>query len=247
MNLNADLNWKGLYELLNDLIRTEDTTTLLSELESNFSTVIPADRGAPMFEIDGSLPICTRWPDYSAKLVPLFNNHFNSICPVIYDSYLDGLTPISWKFFNNSEYDTDFNTPLDIGFSMGQGFYNPLDGKYRIIVLNRSRKSKPFTPADLKFFRSLIDSFSTLYFQRDHKSNKLTREIHAIERCRGNKFLSNRELQICRMLFEQMTAAEIAATLGISRRTVERHNLHIYEKLNVKNTKELINLFEFTT
>lgn len=52
--------------------------------------------------------------------------------------------------------------------------------------------------------------------------------------------LTKRERQIIVMFAQGMLAKEVAEQLGISQRTVETHKQHIYKKLNINNTVELL-------
>ena len=52
--------------------------------------------------------------------------------------------------------------------------------------------------------------------------------------------LSDRELEVLRMMALGLTNAEIAKQLYVSVRTVETHRSHIHQKLNVRNRAELV-------
>jgi LuxR family maltose regulon positive regulatory protein len=52
--------------------------------------------------------------------------------------------------------------------------------------------------------------------------------------------LTNRELQILKLLREHLTNKEIAAQLVISPGTVKGHTIHIYQKLAVKNRHQAV-------
>ena len=52
--------------------------------------------------------------------------------------------------------------------------------------------------------------------------------------------LSDRELEVLRMIALGLTNAEIGERLYVSVRTVETHRSHIHEKLNVRNRAELV-------
>jgi DNA-binding NarL/FixJ family response regulator len=52
--------------------------------------------------------------------------------------------------------------------------------------------------------------------------------------------LSEREMQILKLISQEMTSQEIALALNISLRTVENHRNNIFKKLDVKNTAGLI-------
>ena len=52
--------------------------------------------------------------------------------------------------------------------------------------------------------------------------------------------LSDRELEVLRMIALGLTNAEIGARLYVSVRTIETHRSHIHQKLNVRNRAELV-------
>jgi DNA-binding CsgD family transcriptional regulator len=52
--------------------------------------------------------------------------------------------------------------------------------------------------------------------------------------------LTKREMQIAELCAKGMISKEIADRLGISQRTVETHKNHIYKKLGINNTVELM-------
>ena len=52
-------------------------------------------------------------------------------------------------------------------------------------------------------------------------------------------WLSPREVEICSLLARRLTTEEIATTLVISRRTVEKHVENIFEKLGVRSREQL--------
>jgi DNA-binding CsgD family transcriptional regulator len=54
--------------------------------------------------------------------------------------------------------------------------------------------------------------------------------------------LTPRELEVVRLIWEEYSAAEIAAALGISPRTVEAHKWNIMQKIRAKSS---IGIFKF--
>lgn len=52
--------------------------------------------------------------------------------------------------------------------------------------------------------------------------------------------LSNREIEIIRMICDELTMKEIAAILSISEKTVQNHRFNIMEKLGVHNTVGIV-------
>ena len=54
--------------------------------------------------------------------------------------------------------------------------------------------------------------------------------------------LTPRERQVCSLVLEGRTNAQIAAALGVSPKTVDNHRTHLMEKLAVHSTTELVRL-----
>ena len=52
--------------------------------------------------------------------------------------------------------------------------------------------------------------------------------------------LTPREIEVVKLIWEELTAAEIAARLGISPRTVEAHCWNIRQKVRAKSTVGII-------
>ena len=59
-------------------------------------------------------------------------------------------------------------------------------------------------------------------------------------RLRAKADLSAREIEIIQLCANGMSAQQIADRLGLSRRTVEVHKSHIFEKLDLKTTADLV-------
>ena len=59
-------------------------------------------------------------------------------------------------------------------------------------------------------------------------------------RIRAKADLSAREIEIIQLCASGMSAQQIADRLGLSRRTVEVHKSHIFEKLDLKTTADLV-------
>ncbi len=240
--MSGAADWKGLYELLNDLIRQEDAADLEASLSENIDNLIPADRGAAFFRYRDNHPECVRWPSFAENYISDFNVHYSRVCPVSFHLKNLMLGPISWKHYKNSEYDTYFNRPLHIGYSMGCGFPVMHKNNVHIIVLNRSRGSKAFSRRDVRNFRRLTGLFAQLYKKIGNTNGCIENRIRQVNMRPGMIPLSPRETEICVLLCRQCSAREIGGLLHISPRTVERHCMHIYYKMNVAGRNELLNL-----
>jgi len=240
--MKVDSGWKGLYELLNDLIRQEDTADLEAILCENINSLIPADKGAGFFQYYDDYPHCVKWPDYASSLVPDFNSHYGKVCPVPFRMEDMMFGPVSWSRYHNTEYDTDFNHPLNIGHSMAVGFRLPQAKFIHIIGLNRSHESRGFSQRDAQNLKLLSGLFAQLYQRIENKDGRIEKLIRNANLSLGMAPLSPRETEICALICKQFTAREIAEHLEISTRTVECHYTHIYYKMNVANRGELLKL-----
>ena len=89
------------------------------------------------------------------------------------------------------------------------------------------------------------------YLGKDVEPESLKATINAlfgIEGCdEGKQYrigakadLSTREIEIIQLCANGMSAQQIADRLGLSRRTIEVHKSHIFEKLDLKNTADLV-------
>lgn len=64
----------------------------------------------------------------------------------------------------------------------------------------------------------------------------------ALLRQEGIEPLTNRELQILRLLDQDLTNQEIARELVLTTGTVKVHTSHVYRKLSVKNRRAAVSL-----
>ena len=235
-----DSAWKRLYELVNDVARQKDADSMLARLESEVDELIPAEQGVVVVELIDGFPVCRRWPDYSEPLIPRFNSHFNRVCPAEYDWKRHMIGPVDWRRYSDSEYDADFNRSIDIGHTIGIGFWDRHRGREQVFALHRSRRSRGFSERDAACLNALREPLSLIYSLRRDMEQFRLRELSSLELQPGNRRLSPREAEVALLLARRMTMREIGEYLGISARTVERHALHIYQKLNLSGRRELV-------
>ena len=65
---------------------------------------------------------------------------------------------------------------------------------------------------------------------------RLERPNYNIHKKMTTPTLTNKELEVVRLLCHQLTSIEISEKMGISPRTVEQHLSHVRDKLNVQNS-----------
>ncbi|MCU0430052.1 MAG: response regulator transcription factor [Cytophagaceae bacterium] len=94
----------------------------------------------------------------------------------------------------------------------------------------------------------LVTAIETVRNGKNYYSNDVAvKLIHYVNnqpqtRQRNTHELSEREIEIIRMIASEKTNEEIAQELNLSKRTVDTHRQRILEKLNVKNTAGLIRI-----
>ena len=92
---------------------------------------------------------------------------------------------------------------------------------------------KPFDDAQL---RAAIDTAFALEERRLQAEERRRADARALER------LSAREREVLELAARGLHAKEIAASLGISPRTVEVHKARLMDKLGVRNVAELVRI-----
>lgn len=81
------------------------------------------------------------------------------------------------------------------------------------------------------------------YFVSAQVEDKILRHIAGQEESDSpdpSDILSNRELEVFMKIAQGLTSREIARLLGLSLKTVETHRAHIRRKLDLKNSRDLI-------
>ena len=238
----ANPDWKRLFELLADLASEQSLEGAFDHVLAAIEEVVPGDRGVALMRMDGIIPYCVRWPEYATPLIDRFNSHFNHRSPVYYSPPLGPLPAIDWKRYERTEYHTDFNRPLDLRHSLGVGVRDETTGELYALFVHRGFSGPAFSSADEAIFASLWRPLSSLFSLISAGERRFQSAITEREADPSCSVLSPREAQIADLLCRRRTMREVALQLGISRRTVERHALHIYEKLNVSGKRELLQI-----
>ncbi len=111
----------------------------------------------------------------------------------------------------------------------------PVIAKKFLKIGGRAYVTKNSTTEEL--LHALIEvSNGRRYISMDIRQNFLTQD----DTDTREKVLSSREMQIIAGIRKGLTSAEIAETLGMSKRTAETHRYNIFKKLQVKNSISLV-------
>ena len=118
-----------------------------------------------------------------------------------------------------------------------------LSSKVKIVLLSGEIKNKEV----VEHTQGLVDG----YLGKDVDPETLKAKLNALfgingddddkqYRIRAKADLSAREIEIIQLCANGMSAQQIADRLGLSRRTVEVHKSHVFEKLDLNTTAELV-------
>jgi DNA-binding CsgD family transcriptional regulator len=238
----GERRWRVLYDLVDELSRQRNRGDALETVLAHSQNLIPGDRGVSLMKMDGEIPFCVQWPDYAAKLIPLFNKYLNRRSPFYYSRPYTIFPAVDWNAYRESEYHNEFNVPLGIRYSIGVGIRDYLWEDQYALFVHRSPHDPAFNEYDVAALGALSIPVSNIVSLISFSSEGVVGSIQRRESESGCDILSPREKEIAELICRRMTMSVIAARLAISPRTVERHALHIYEKLNVSGRRELIRL-----
>ncbi|MFP4534264.1 MAG: helix-turn-helix transcriptional regulator, partial [Spirochaetaceae bacterium] len=211
----------------------------LSKLSEAALDLVPADRGSALFRVSHGLPWCIRWPEYASTRVPLFNSHYNRVIPIGTGPERPALGPVMWNRYRDTEYVTDFHEPMAIRSSVGAAFTDRFRGTLYTLWLHRSVGRHGFKPEEVLALRFLCARCSGVISLKSELDATKRPAVIDPELGPEASVLTLREVEVVRLVCRGLTMREISTLLHISPRTVERHALHSYRKLNVTGKKAL--------
>ncbi len=238
-----DVSWQALFELVYDLLTRSGRAWAPVELASRLAGVFGPVSGVALFDMREGPPYCLAAPDYSHDAVIDFNSHYNRCIPFVPPAENSIIGPVDWSLYQGSEYNEDFNRPNKVGHSLGiRVAVNEADSDIAIVFSRPPERNVAFTAVEIKALSMFLDCLVATGLSRAATFPGIDGEIGCLEVSDGHRPLSPREAQIANLLSRRMPMRSIAALLGISPRTVERHVLHIYDKLGVHNRTELLSM-----
>ena len=112
---------------------------------------------------------------------------------------------------------------------------------YGALSLFRSKSMGDFSDRDVFILNQLHKHLLTkIRFEYNKEKTSFTKDVITISE---ELKLTNRELEIVRLVFDGLSNEEIARILFIEIGTVKKHIHNIYSKLNVKNRVQLVKSF----
>ncbi len=232
--------WPEVQDYLLNLGAARTKEELLDRAVEGLDRLIPADIGAGLLDPGGRF---VSGYGLSAAENRAYNEYYRLRIPVIDDQRRfqelswQIVQPIEWRDFRDSEFVSDFARPAGIARSL----ILPGPSVRLAISVHRSTFGA-FSEAETATIAVINPHLSNLYTCLE-KLSQPVRSLPSAEEVRERfPALSRREAQIASSLCRDLTAAEMASRLFISRRTVETHVLHIYQKLDVRTKRKAVDV-----
>jgi DNA-binding CsgD family transcriptional regulator len=261
MHEDRPLPWRKMWDFLSCCAEAADLTDLFSQATREVPRLIPCDQASAvlteMTHQEANLLETQRYPhprpgDISLRIVLSVPNERLMDTYLRRYFYMDyamlNVRPDSqiyqydWRErkFSGNEFVEDFVLPLWLMHTtVGLPFFAE-DGRGGLgFALSRSG-ALPFSDREISMLGILRPHMLNLYNLHRRIQRLSSLSIRAAETAPGHELLSRREDQIARLLCERLRPAEIASLLLLSRRTVERHVEHIYQKLGVRCRRDMV-------
>jgi DNA-binding CsgD family transcriptional regulator len=142
---------------------------------------------------------------------------------------------INWHEHKNLDYAVDFMIPNGFCKSLSKAS----QGHQITLAIQRSRLSPDFTETEVSILEMLNHHLNSLHQLLDRKGDSADSHLSAQGIADRFHALSRREVELCLLVAHRLDTAEIAASLFVSHRTVEKHIENIFEKLEVRSRDQL--------
>ncbi|HHU81815.1 MAG TPA: helix-turn-helix transcriptional regulator [Firmicutes bacterium] len=212
--------------------------TILSQI----GDLVPYDASAAWFEMGPTCPLklCDAL-GISEEWVTAHNKYYYKIAPPDADLERKKVSFANYKLFRrHTEYYQDFLRPLGIRYGAGIILHD-LRGKPSLTLCLTDPKYNYEKDRQIPLFLETIQPHLENYYSYFNLiSEQSSNEFYPAELQDGCKTLSKREAEVAGLLCQRLTIAEIASRLLLSPRTVESYVANVYEKLKVRNRRELL-------
>ncbi|WKY43909.1 helix-turn-helix transcriptional regulator [Eubacteriaceae bacterium ES2] len=148
----------------------------------------------------------------------------------------EGKSPVvnvrDWTKEQASEFLNDYIRPQNIMHTFAFSLGDPANSAKAMFMLDRTR-DMPFSDID-------IESMQLLYTHLNNLHKNFFVEIPGINNKKIAADLTDRELQVAKLLMTGTTPKNIGSKLHVSLNTIYKHIANLHQKLDVKNRQELI-------
>ncbi len=141
-----------------------------------------------------------------------------------------------WREFGDSEFAVDFM----LHHGMCKSLFGHILPQHEIsLAIHRSRSSPAFSDWEINTLGLINEHLNNLYSRFGGSMEVLDPTLSAQQIAEKFSSLSSREVEVCSLVARRLLTSEIAASLSISRRTVEKHLESIFDKLDVQSREQL--------
>lgn len=230
-----NLPWRKIQDYLAQIGAAKSKSHFLAVLLATLLQLVPFDVEGGFFEVMGS-PLQTvgasekrvrAYIDYYQFRQPFLDEMEGNLLP----AHLLGAQITDWTTrYRDTEMVTDFMVPGGIRKTLT----SVLPENRFVLALHRSRFVSPFSELDRATMNVVAPHIKNLYSIWEKVDHQTQIALSAEAIADSLPRLSAREAEISALLCTGLTANEIASKLFISRRTVDAHTAHIYDKLDVR-------------
>jgi DNA-binding CsgD family transcriptional regulator len=230
-----NLPWRQICDYLAEIGIENNITTFCDKSICELGRLIPYDSAILYLGEMNPLQIeKMKTFHLSSQYIDKFLNYYINLDPYLLQ-FAFAVKPViaEWTEFRDTEFMIDFFKPEGIQHSLAIPLNTIRGSKQLLIGLHRDGKCE-FTERDLLIAGAIqphLVNFCSLLLNNPKNPSESGLDW---------KILTKREREILALLGQHCTPAEIATKLLISRRTVEFHIANIYEKLKVRNKRELM-------
>lgn len=241
MFVGRKLPWMKVNDFLVEVGAERTIQNFKSIILKRIEDLVPYDVAAAWFEMSRTCPakMCDNL-EVPEKWVDAHNKYYYKIAPALDDLDVKKATFSNYKLFQDTEYYQDFLRPLGIRYGTGIILHD-LRGNPSLTLCITDSKYNYEKDRKVSFLLETIQPHLENYYSYLNLiSGQNIDEFHLAELEEGCKPLSKREAEITGLLCRRSTIAEIASQLQLSPRTVESYIYNIYQKLKVRNRRELL-------
>ena len=230
---NRKVLWPKLREYFLHVSSCQSKEEFMRTACLEVQSLIPFDNYANIFSVLDSGFLGGMGPSDAATS---FNTYYRYRLPSFGRDLTLSPEIVDWHGMGSFEFVVDFMWPMGSWKSMN---YHPVPGQQIFLSIHRSRRSSNFLESDLDIL-GLVDSYlNSIYSGFDEKRDTPDPTLSAEAIAERFPPLSRREAEVCSFVARRLNTAEIATSLFISRRTVEKHVESIFEKLDVRSREQL--------
>jgi DNA-binding CsgD family transcriptional regulator len=243
MFFGKKLPWMRVNDFLVEVGAERTVENFKSIILKRIEDLVPYDVSVAWLEMGPTRPIylCDSH-GIPKKWVAAHNNYYYKIAPAYAGLNIKKVTFSNYKhkLYQGTEYYHDFLHPLGVRYGTGIILHD-LRGNPSLTLCITDSEYKYEKDRKVSLLLETVQPHLENYYSfLNLISNQSINEFHIVELQDGCKTLSKREAEIVGLLCRRLTIAEIASRLLISPRTVESYIYNIYQKLKVRNRRELL-------